>query len=245
MCCEPYSSWERSVDMKKLRFLTKLETVNLVVTIIGIIMILCSSLFLDEQDSSYSKFLNIVGDLGIGIFPTGVIGFVLERMQNRSKEQEKRDKRLAILSLFNNAVHGYLNIICNSAIKANNNLKGEKLFYITNAVNSNEIQLNICDEEKIALTILVERLQESFGTTNPLYIVTDVFEAIEIANFEMLLNDGNKLLRTIYKGTNVMDMRSNFLSYIQATCLAIPECNCFNEMVSDGDNIYIPQNQYS
>ncbi len=231
--------------MKKLRLPTKLEIVNIMVTIIGVVMILCSSFFSDEQESSCSKFLNIVGDLGIGIFPTGVIGFVLERMQNRSKEQEKMDKRLAILSLFNNAVHGYLNVVCNSAIKVNKDLKGEKLFYITSAVNSDEIQINICDEEKVALTLLIEKLQESFGTTNPLYIVTDVFEAIEITNFEMLINDGNKLLHSINERTNVMDMRSNFLSYLQATCLAIPECNCFNEMISDGNNIYIPQNKCS
>lgn len=227
--------------MKKPRLPTKLEIVNLVVAVIGIAMILCSSLLTVEPETSCSKFLSIVGDLGIGIFPTGVIGFALERMQNRSKEQEKRGKRLAILRLFNNAVHGYLNVICNSAIKINSNLKSKKLFDITRAVNSEEIQIDLSDEEKNALTLLVERLQESFGATNPLYIVTDVFETIEITHFEMLLRDGNNLLYSINERKNVMDMRSSFLSYLQTTCLAISECNYFNEMISDGDNIYIPQ----
>ncbi len=226
--------------MKKMRLPTKLEVVNLVVAVIGIAMILCSSLFTVEQEPHCSTLLSIVGDLGIGIFPTGVIGFALERMQNRSKEKEKRDKRLAILRLFNNAVHGYLNVICNSAIKINSDLKNKKVFDIISAVNNEEIQINLCDEEKNALTLLTERLQESFGTTNPLYIVTDVFEAIEIINFEMLLKDGNNLLYLINEKVNVMDMRNSFLSYLQTTCLAISECNCFNEMISNGDNIYIP-----
>ncbi len=227
--------------MNRFGFPTKLEILNLVVAVVGIAMILCSSLFTAEQETLCSKLLSIVGDFGIGTFPTGVIGFALERMQNRSKEQEKRDKRLAILRLFNNAVHKYLNIICNSAIEANNSLKYKKVFDITSVVNSEEIQINLGDEEKDALTLLVERLQESFGTTNPLYIVTDVFEVIEITHFEMLLKDGKNLLHSTNNQKKVMDMRSSFLSYLHTTCLAVSECNCFNEMISNGDNIYVPQ----
>lgn len=227
--------------MKKMRFPTKLEVTNLVVAAIGIIMILCSSLFVVKQGTYYSQLLSIMGDLGIGIFPTGIIGYTLERMQNRSKEKEKRNKRLAILRLFNNAFHGYLNVICNSAIKINSDLKNKKVFDITSTVISEKIKINLCDEEKSALTLLVDRLQESFSITNPLYIVTDIFEVIEITHFEMLLNDGINLLNLINEKRNIMDMRSSFLSYLQTTCAAISECNSFNKMISDGDNIYIPE----
>lgn len=225
--------------MKKYMFPDKLEIVNIVVAIIGIVMIFCSSLLVAVPGSIYSKLLSIMGDLGIGIFPTGLIGFILERIQNRNKAQETHNKRLAILSLFNNAVHGYLNIICNEVIKKRGNLKNERVFEIITAVNN--IQMEYSESEIVALTTLIRNLQEVFSLDTALYIVTDVFEAIEISHFSMLLGEGKKLLNLMKENRDVMESRRSFLSYLQITCFSVPECNNFNLMISDGDNIFVPK----
>lgn len=228
--------------MKHLRNLTRLEIVNLIIAIEGITMILCSSLITVNQDCSFSKWLNIIGDLGIGFFPTGIIGLTLERIQNRNKEQENRDKRLNILRLFNNGIHGYLNFICNSVIMSKKELKNKGVFELISIANCEKIEISSCDEEIRALTIIVERLQELFGSPNPLYIITDIFKPIEINHFEMLLKDGNTLINAIIQGGNVSENRMRFISYLQTTCSEITECNSFCKMISNGDNIYIPYN---
>lgn len=226
--------------MKRYRWPAKPEIINIVVAVVGFVMILCASIFTVSQESIWAKLLNIMRDMGIGIFPTGVIGLALERMQSRNKEQEKKDKRIAMLRAFNNAIHSYLNAICNIAIAKNNSLKYKKIFDITKLVSSEEVHIEYSNNEIVALTLLVKRLQESFGLTNPLYIVSDIFETIEINHFEMLLKDGEKLLYLMSEDNDVNDKRNSFLSYLQVTCLAISECSSFNEMISDGDNIYIP-----
>lgn len=226
--------------MKKYIFPDKLEIVNIVVAIIGIGMIICSSLCTAEQGTLCSKLLSIIGDLGIGIFPTGIIGFILERIQNRNKAQEMKSKRLAILRLFNNAVHGYLNVICNTVIEKESSLKNKKVFEIIATLNNDDVQVKCSSNEKVALSNLVEKLHELFDSNNPLYIVTDVFEMIEINHFELILKDGEKLLCLMKENRSIKDSRNTFLSYLWTTCLEIPECNDFNLMISDGDNIFIP-----
>lgn len=220
---------------------TKVEIAHVVVAVIGIVMILCSALISCGQESPCSKFLVITGDLGVGLFPTGIIGLVLERMQYRNREQEKKNKRIAILRLYNNAVHSYLNILCNAAIETDQRLIHKRVFEITTVISNGELQVASSNDEKAALTLLTERLRESFGVSNPLYIVTDVFETTEINHFEMLLQDGEKLLSLMNKHINLAEARAGFLSYLQVACSAIPECSSFYEMVSDGDNIYVPQ----
>ena len=226
--------------MKKYIFPDKLEIVNIVVAIIGIGMIICSSLCTAEQGTLCSKLLSIIGDLGIGIFPTGIIGFILERIQNRNKAQEMKSKRLAILRLFNNAVHGYLNVICNTVIEKESSLKNKKVFEIITTLNNDDVQVECSSNEKVALSNLVEKLHELFDSDNPLYIVTDVFEMIEINHFELIIKDGEKLLCLMKENRSIKDSRNTFLSYLWTTCLEIPECYNFNLMISDGDNIFIP-----
>ena len=60
----------------------------------------------------------------------------------------------------------------------------------------------------------------------------------------MLLKDGEKILHLMNESKDIVNARSEFLSYLQITCLAIPECTNFNEMISDGDNIYISPSSY-
>lgn len=219
--------------------LSKIEFANIAIAAIGIAMIGCSTLIPAEIDSFNKKLLSIVGDLGVGLFPTGGIGFILERIQNRKERRERNNKRLAILRLINAAIHGYLNVICNASVAQNSRLKGENVFEIVGNLNEELQSENIADEVK-ALALLVDRLKMSFGSTDPLFIVADVFETVEIKHFESLLHDGENLLHTLHMGYEAMDGRSSFLSYLQIACLEIPECKGFAEMVSNGDNIYVP-----
>lgn len=232
----------KSMARKYIRF-TTIEVVYIFVVIVGVVMILCSSLIAAEPESNCSKVLSILGSLGTGTFPTGAVGFVLERMQNRNSEHEKSTKRLAILRLFNNSVHGYFNVICNAAIQAVPSLKDKKVFLITETLSSGNIQIENSDEELAALTILVARLKDSFSAVNPLYIATDVFTIQEINYFEMLVKDGEALLALMNKNadTSISSKRNQFISYLKTTCLAIPECSSFNEMITNGDNIFVPQ----
>lgn len=224
----------------KLKSLTKIEFANILVTIFGITMIVCSTLISVERESIEEKLLSLLGDLGIGLLPTGVLGFVIERIQNRNKEREKNNKRSAILRLFNNALHGYLNVICNAAIAGKGCLKGENIFEIINALNS-ELHIEHITDEKEAIQLVVERLQMCFETRDPLFIVADVFETIEINHFELILQEGKNLLRLLHNNEKIGESRSSFLSYLQVACSEIPEFRNYMKMVSDGDNIYTPK----
>lgn len=225
---------------KKFISPTKSEIIYLIVVILGLSMICGSAFIIVVPDSICSKLLSIMGAIGTGAFPTGIIGIVLEKMQKRSIEQEKCNKRLAILRLFNNAAHGYLNIICNAIIKAEPTQKGNKIFSITSTLKYNKFRIENSEDEQKALTLLIRNLKDSFGTVNPLYITTDIFDTIEIDGFEKLLHDGESLLCLLKKGKEVSEVRIRFISYLQVTCSAISECSSFNKMISDGDNIYIP-----
>lgn len=223
-----------------LRF-TKMEIANIVVALIGVMMILFSSLPSGGESKTKIAILQIVGNIGIGVFPSGVIGFILERMQIRNRNIEKTEMRRTVLRYFLSALHEYLNVVCSEAIKQNSELKDSRVFDITKRiVIQGELQ-PISAEESESLSVLVQRMEEAFGTNNPFYIVTDVFESDELTHFGMLIENGKKLVHSIKQEKNPIESRNSFLSYIQSTCLSIPECNGFNEMISDGDNIFIPQ----
>lgn len=222
---------------------TRVEIVNLVIALIGILMIVYSTLTPAENESVQEKMLALIGDLGIGLFPTGIIGFFLERIQNRNEDREKNNKRLAILRLINNAIHGYLNVICNSAIKQKSQLKLKTVFEIVDNLNEG-LFIEKIDGEAEALAILVDRLRMSFGSTDPLFIVADVFETIEIKYFESLLQDGESLLQMLDMSNGVSKKRNSFLSYVKIACSEIPECKGFVDMISDGDNIFVPNSEY-
>lgn len=225
--------------LNNLKHTTKLEIVYIVMSFIGIVMIILSSLFCIEQESIAFKILNIIGDIGVCIFPTGIIGCILEKIQIQNKELEKRDKRLAVLRLVINSMHGYLNVICNTAIKDRISLKYKKVFEIIKSMNNKWTNIEFNQEEVATLKTLIEQLQNSLLLTDTLYIVTNIFDPVELNQFEILLKKAMELLNSMNQHENIQEKKNNFLSFIMITCSAIPECNNFNEMVSDGDNIYI------
>lgn len=225
--------------MKKHGVLTKLEIAHIATATVGVAMILCSTFFAEEEKSVLGRWLTIMGDLGIGLLPTGVIGIILEKMQNRNRERDKKNKRMAVLRLFNSAVHSYFNSICNEAIRQKSAMKGKRVFEIISSVG-NEVQFECSTEEIASFSLLGEKLIEIFEKEESLFIVTDVFEPIEIDHFNLLAKETKKLLCSTNKESNIKNARCSFLSYLKTACLEIPECGDFANMVSDGDNIYIP-----
>ena len=226
--------------MKKNSILTKLEIAYIATATVGVAMILCSTFFAVEEKSVLGRWLAILGDLGTGLFPTGVIGLVLEKMQNRNRERDKKSKRMAVLRLFNSAVHRYFNSICNEAIRQKNAMKGKCVFEIISSVG-NEVQFECSAEEIASLCLLGEKLVEIFEKAESLFIVTDVFDPVEIDHFNLLAKETKKLLSSTNKENSIKNARCSFLSYLKTACLEIPECGDFVNMVSDGDNIYIPK----
>ncbi len=226
---------------KRLLPSSKAEWLNISAAILGVAMILLS-VFYDypEEKIIQEKLFTVLGNLGIGIFPTGIIGLLLEKMQARDKREQKRRIRSAILQSLNVSIHSYFNAICNSAISRCQKLKGLRVFEIFQAVKDTGIPFDYDSTERETLKHLVTMMRSSFETPDPTYIIADIFSQGEEKHFSLLIRKGEDVLNYFDCEGKDSSKRFEFLSYLQVACEEIPEWNKFENMISDGDNIFIP-----
>jgi hypothetical protein len=226
--------------LKKILSIPIKEWFYILLIFIGIAMVFApviKNFSLDNKEKAVS-WLTVLGELGVGVFPTGVISLILERMQIREKSEEIRRIRTAILRNIDISIHSYFNTVCNSAIAENSSLKDKKIFDIFNAIKDEAIV--ITTDESSALKQLLMRMKDSFESPNPVYLAIDIFKENEERHFRLLIEKGEKLLELI-ENDNCMSMdRHNFLSYLETACKEITECNKYLNMSSDGNNIFIP-----
>lgn len=219
------------------------EWLDTFVAILGIAMIFVSVYFdSDQEHNTQKKLLSVVGDLGIGIFPTGIIGLLLERMQNREKGRQIQRIRAAILKSLNVSIHSYFNTICNSAISRCPGLKGRSLNEILQKVQEEQLLIDQNPKEKEALKHFLSKIKITFETPDPTYIIADIFSPSEEGYFLLLIEKGEALLSEFDQGRIEHSHRSGFIGYLKTSCEEIPEWNRFMNMVSDGNNISIPSN---
>ena len=226
---------------KQLLPKSKSEWLNISAAILGVVMILLSVFCgCSEDNIILKKLFTVLGNLGIGIFPTGIIGLLLERMKARDKSEQKHRIRSAILQSINVSIHSYFNVICNSAILRCQELKGLLVFDIFQALKDKRISLDYDIAEKEALKHLITIMKSSFETPDPTYIIADIFSQGEENHFSLLIKKGEDVISCFDSGGNDSSKRFDFLSYLQVACEEIPEWNRFKNMISDGDNIFIP-----
>ena len=220
---------------------SRAEWINLATAFLGVVLILLSVFNnCPEEKVLQKKFFAALGDIGIGIFPTGIIGLLLERMQAREKNDQKQRIRSAVLQNLNVSIHSYFNALCNSAIADYPELKGHRVFDIFKSMKELGIPLKYDNAEKQALKALVLRIKASFESPDPTYIIADIFSQSEEQYYLLLIDNGNKLLSYLDQGGNNPAERLKFLSYLQIACEEMPEWVKFKNMVSDGNNILIP-----
>lgn len=169
---------------------SKEEWLNLAITFLGIGMIIVSVLADDTNSMAKSKFYAIIENLGIGIFPTGIVGFILERMQIREKKDKKIRIRTAILQGLNVSIHSYLNVLCNSMINKYPDLKGKEIFDIIEAIKAGNRTLEYTEKEKDSLHQLTLKAKTSFEYPDPSYLIADIFSKSEEDHFLLLINKG-------------------------------------------------------
>ena len=219
---------------------SKEEIMDIIIALSGIVMI-CISVFGNnyESDTLNSKLLSVVGDLGIGLFPTGVISFLLEKMQQKQKDIEKQKKRATILYNLNIALHAYLNAVCNLAIAKKHSLKGHTVSDILRQILENNMELESSTDEINALTHLIEKMKDLFQSPNPIYIIADIFNEDEMKHFHLLIKAGENALNFITEANSNSLQRNCFLSYLLIAFEEISEYNVFLKMESNGHNISI------
>lgn len=220
---------------------SKEEWFHIMIAALGIVMISVSAFCdVDMNNNAKTRGLALLGDLGIGIFPTGIIGLLLERMQNREKGEQKHRRRIAILHSLDISIHAYFNTICNLALVENASFNGDKVFDIFQAIKDETIIVEYSDDEVKALRRLVAKIKESFEFPDPTYIAADIFSENEENHFLLLIGKGEELLKSMEIEGCKSSQRYTFLSYLKVACEEISEFNKFLDMVSDGNNISIP-----
>ena len=219
---------------------TKKEWLYVFVAIIGVAMIIFSNAVDHLGTHEADKVLPIIGDLGIGFFPTGIIGLILDRMNSQEKNIKKNNIRNWMLLNIDVSVHSYFNLLCNSAIEADVNLKGKGLFEILKWIEGQRVISVNSNTEMELLDKLVMEMKNSFSQPSPIFAVYDIFSQNEEKYFALLIEKGEKLLKSKGGMPNIVGLRNDFLSYLTITCRELPELQHYQRMISDGDNIAIP-----
>lgn len=86
-----------------------MKILNVILIIIGIALI-CSDFFANGCFSK--KIIDLLVNFGIGLFPTGAIGLIIEFVQDRQQSEIKKYKRQSILKDFQYMIQNYLNVVC-------------------------------------------------------------------------------------------------------------------------------------
>lgn len=193
------------------------------------------------EGNSKPEYYIILGDLGVGIFPTGIIGYILEKMQRREKEEQRHKRRSAILYGIIVSIHSYFNSICNAALTEYPKYKNCNVFEIIQLIKDETIVLAYSSNELDMLRHLIIKIKDIFEFPDPTYIVSDVFEEKEENHFHLLIKEGEDLVTLIENNICKSSKRCDFLSYLEIACEEIPEFRQFLQMTSNGKNIFIPK----
>lgn len=104
-----------------------MKILNIFLIVLGISLI-CSNFFFTASDCFQQKIIDLLVNLGIGLFPTGAIGLIIEFVQDKHQSEIKKYKRQSILKDFQYTIQNYLNVLCDKyfQLKEANNQKIER-----------------------------------------------------------------------------------------------------------------------
>ena len=208
------------------------ETIlNWCLIILGIGMIIISVFYTALEGSIAKKVIEVIGDIGIGLFPTGAIGLLINWMQARENEKQQKARRSEVLRRIDSALHRYLVSLCKEANK-NYEIKGKTISEIIDSVGS---IISFSDDESDKLKILLERLEEYFDKPDPVFIMTDCFTEQEQRFHLQRINECKAILNA--RNADILILRSKFLSQWRIAWKDIPEYCYYESLKYDGDNL--------
>ena len=210
------------------------ETVlNIILMIIGLAMISVSVFCNAPDDSITKKIIEVIGDLGIGVFPTGAIGLLLNRMQNKEEKRQKTAQRNEVLRRIDTSLHQYLVTVCKEAMSHEIDVKDKPITQIINNLNQANLLRTSAESER--LKVLIERIEEYFDKPNPVFIMTDCFTEQEQRFHTQQVISGKNLISC--DDDDVQTNRASFLNSWSSGWIDIPEYQYYKDQIFDGDNL--------
>lgn len=217
--------------------------VNGVAILLGLLFIVLSVVIVTQDGTACHKALQIIGDVGVGLFPTGIIGLLICIMQEKDKERHRLVMRKEILRLINSAVHQYLLEICKCAACKCGNLKGKKLTEIERAIINRDVNFPYSDTEVEKLKVLTLRLTDYFGKAEPALIIGDLFTSNEQKFYAARIEEGQAIIESYSEAKNSEEIaankRNDYITHWQSLRGLFPEYRKYNNLYFDGHNLVI------
>ena len=191
---------------------------HFIVAIVGLSLIV----FLPDPDAvceGYKRFVSTMIDIGIGLFPTGLIGLILVFMQKSQKSNEKFDQRISLLKELDIKLHNLVNEICKLS---NQSEKSVKKILIALRDNAPECQLT--SNVKSCATAFSTSIKEFLQNKND-FLLTEMFSTDEMEALSLLTESLDAFASAADQANVAQKERSlkNMVGCVQKLLKKIPE----------------------